>query len=164
MAALVPDFKLVADRDFLACLDGITQRLSSFQRHAAALVERKVRIDQITMIGEKPIDAHSIGIEDFFVRFQGDDDVSIGLKSLLLVPDKGGDKGRSHELVVGCSPAIKVTVLLHKLERIGRPILPLGWNNVEMSEQQDRFTGAAATKSGNEIAFAGSRFENLDVF
>src|SRR6516162_1594859 len=113
------------------------------------------------MIGEKPMDAQSIGIEDLFVRFQGDDDVPIGLKPLLPVADKGGDKGRSHELVVGCSPPIEITILLHKLERIGRPVFSLGRDNVEMSEQQDRFTGAAATKPGDEIAFAGSRFENL---
>ena len=134
MATLVSDFKLVTNRDFLACLDGITHRLSSFQPYAAALVEREFGIDQITMTGEKPIDAQFVGIKDFFVSFQGDDDVSIGLKPLVLVPDKVGDKGCSHELVVGCSPAIEITVLLHKLERISRPVLPFGWNNVEMSE------------------------------
>ena len=87
MTALVLDLKLVTDRDFLAYLNGVTYRLSSFQPHAATLVEREFGLDQITMIGEKPIDAQSVGVKDFFVSFQGDDDVSIGLISFLLVPD-----------------------------------------------------------------------------
>jgi hypothetical protein len=65
VAALVLDLKLVTDRDFLACLDGIAQRFSSFQPDAAALVERKFGINQIAMIGEKPIYPKPIGIEYF---------------------------------------------------------------------------------------------------
>ena len=74
--------------DFLAGLYGIAQRFAISQTHTAAFVQSKCGVNQIAMVLDQPLNAHTVAVENFFVGLQGQDDVAIGLEPFLFVANQ----------------------------------------------------------------------------
>src|SRR3954469_6867392 len=117
MAALVPYFQKEADRDLFRGLNAVADRLAVLQADAAAFVERELGVDQIAMVLQQPLDAEFVTIEDFLVGLKRQDDIAVGLVTLLLVADHVGDEGRRHEFVVASTASVVIAVFLDQLER-----------------------------------------------
>ena len=56
MAALIFNVELITQRDLLAGLDAVPDRLAVLQSDAAALVQCEFGIDQVAMVPEQPLD------------------------------------------------------------------------------------------------------------
>ena len=52
------------------------------------------------MILEHPLDADGVGVENFLVRFEQENNVAVGPVVFLFVADHDGYKCRGHEFVV----------------------------------------------------------------
>src|ERR1700689_361521 len=103
------------------------------------------------MIFDEPVDA-AVGAAAFFVGGEGDDDVAVGLEAFLLVLDQVGDPDGGLRFVVTGAAAVEVAVFFGEDEGIERPVFAFGFNNVGVSEEQERFflapaVGAAAAGS-----------------
>jgi hypothetical protein len=92
VAAAIFDIELIAQRDLLADLDAVPDRLAVLQSDAAALIQREFRIDQVAVILDQPLDAELIAIEDLLVGLERNNDVALRLVALVLVADQVGDK------------------------------------------------------------------------
>ena len=144
VATTIFDLELVGQRDLLAGLDAIPDRLAILQPDPAALVEREFGIDQVAVVLEQPLDAEAIAVEDFLVGLERDDDVAIGLVALVPVANEIGDKGSRHIFVVRAAARIEVAVVLGELERFDRPVVADSRNDIEMRNQEDRLARPAA--------------------
>jgi len=69
-------------------------RLAVFEFATAALVDRKLCIDQFAVVPQKPFNA--VVLAAFFIRRERDDDVALGDKSFLLQMNQRGDPDRRH--------------------------------------------------------------------
>src|SRR5262249_8922525 len=101
----------------------------------AALIQRKFSVDQVAVAFQQPLNPQGITVENLLVSLQRNDDVSIRLVPLLHVADQVRNKGRRHELVVGCAASVEIAVLLDQLERVNRPVLSSRLNHIKMREQ-----------------------------
>jgi hypothetical protein len=61
-----------------------------------------------------------------------------------------------------CAP-IEVTVLFHELKGVGRPVFATRFNDVQVSDEQDRFFLSAASKARHHVFLAIVRSEDLHV-
>src|ERR1700674_372633 len=110
VAALVFHVELIGQRNLLAGLDAVPDRLAVLESDAAALVQREFGIDQVAMVLEQPLDAEAIAVQNFLVGLERNDDIAVWLVALLLVANKIVDKGRRHVLVVAAAAGIEITV------------------------------------------------------
>jgi hypothetical protein len=101
----------VEQRDFLAGLDAIADRLAVLEADAAAFVEGEFCVNQVSVVVDEPPDAKRIGVADLLVRLQRHDDVAVGPITLLFISDEVRDERRCHEFVVGGAAAVVVAVL-----------------------------------------------------
>ncbi len=163
MSAFVGDLEPVRYADFLAGLDVVAYRLAALEADAAAFVQCEFGVDQIAVVVEEPLDAEPVSVEDFLIGLEREDDVAIGLVAFLLVADHVRDEGRRHEFVVARAAPVVIAVLLDELEGIGRPVLRLRLDDVDMGKEQERLVRAGAVQAGDEVALARRGLEHLHV-
>src|SRR5207237_938649 len=90
----------------------------------------------------------------FFVRGHCENDVATRCVTLLLHSNQGcGHDGIAVLHVAGAAP-VEEALLLDELEWIGRPVLAAGFDNVEMTNQQDRLVLARPMQTYNNVLFA----------
>ncbi len=66
--------------------------------------------------------------------------------------------------VVAGAAAVKVTVFFEELKRIDGPVFTLGFDDVNVGEQEERLALACAVIARNEIEFFGAGAIEEDVF
>ena len=75
-------FEAIISEHFFAGLDAVAQRLTISQTYAAAFVESKLSVDQITMVLDEPLDADRVAVANLLIRLECHNDVAIGLEPL----------------------------------------------------------------------------------
>src|SRR2546430_10642869 len=134
----------VCSSDLYAHAEG----LAIAQGAAAALVDRKFRVDQVAVLLDQDARADVRRIDQLLVGREREDDVAVRLEALLDVFDKVGDEDRHHRLVVDGAAAAEEALHFLPLERVAIPVLALGLDHVEVAEQEDRLhhSGAATAR------------------
>src|SRR5260221_14513456 len=62
VAALIFHFELITQRNFLASLDAVPDRLAVLQSDAAALVQCEFGINQVAVVLEQPLDSQAVTV------------------------------------------------------------------------------------------------------
>jgi hypothetical protein len=155
--ARVPGLEPEAHRDLLGRLHAEQDRRAGpGHLRAAALVEGVLRLDQRPLVLEQP--PHPVpprATAQLLVRGQGQDQVAVRHVAVPAVADQVGHEDGGHRLVVHRAASVEVAALLHHLERIALPVLPLGLHHVQVREQQDRLARPAALEPGHQVALPG---------
>src|SRR5271157_240699 len=133
MAAFVAHFEAEIQNVLFAYLQVVRDLFALRFFAPAALVERQVRLDQIAMVFQKPIDS-VVRAASFFVGGESDNDVAVGLESFFFVLDEVGDPDSSLRLVVTGAAPVKEAVLLDELKRVSAPVFALGFNDIDVGE------------------------------
>ena len=137
MAARISRSELKVGIQFLSRVHNDVERFAMLSGHAAAIgIEHKVAVDQVAMILQQPINA--VRCAAFFVCRKGENDVAIGLKPSLLQADESGHRNGVAVFHVLRASSIEIAVLLDKLKRIRGPVLTAGFDDIQMSNGQDR--------------------------
>ena len=140
----------------LARLDLVGQVLALPHVAAAAFVDRELGVDQILVVLHQPVDA--VEGAAFLVGRERQNQIAIGREAFLLQANQVGDELRRHRLVVARAAAVEEAVLLEERERIERPVLALGLDDVEMREQQQRLAArAGAARARDQVALLRDR-------
>ena len=116
------------------------------------------------MIFQEPARTVVRRVRQLFIRRQRKDDVALWLEALLAVLNQVGDEACRHRLIVRGTAATEKPIDLLQYKRIKRPVLALGFNHVDMRDQQDRFLCAGAAQAHDHVALARTGRKNLDVF
>src|SRR5882724_9625180 len=164
VAAFVVDLEAVVDHVFFADLYVVGDFFAIQGLAPAAFVQRILRINQVTVILEQPVDS-AVGAAALFVGGEGHDDVAIGFKTFLFVADQVGDPDGGLGFVVAGAAAVEVAVFLDELERVHIPVFALGLDDVGVGEEQDGFVGAGAVIADDQVALLGNcaAYENVGV-
>ena len=104
------------------------------------------------MIPEQPGDA-IVRATALFICGERDDDVAIGLETLLLVLDQVGDPDSRLGLVVSGAAAIEETIALIQLEGIHAPVFSLGFDNINVGQQENRLECSSDVITDDQIGF-----------
>jgi hypothetical protein len=89
----------------------------------------------------------------FLVGRERNDDVAIRSKALLAQANEIGDVDCRFVLVVRRPAAVVIAVLFNERERVEIPVRRIGFDDVDMGEEQQRLAaGVAAAKARDEIS------------
>src|ERR1039457_729223 len=113
------------------------------------------------MLFEEPIDA--VGGAAFLIGGKGEDKIARGLEFLALHAEEGSDEDGVVALHVGGAASVEVAVLLEEDEGVEWPVGAAGFDDVEVSEEEDGARGAGAVQADHEIALAGDGGEDVDI-
>ena len=146
----------------LGSLNIVRDTLAVHHLAFAAFIEAEFGIDQFAMILEQPVDA-VVRPAAFFVGGERHDDVAIGFVALALVANQiGNPDGRLRFVVCGAA-AVVVAVLFGERERIQAPVFALGFDDIGVRQQQNRFELAGSVIAHNQIGLGGDRAADEDV-
>jgi hypothetical protein len=112
---------------------------------------------------DQPVDA--VEGAAFLVGRERQDHIAIGREPFLLEADEICDELGGHRLVVARAAAVEEAVLLEERERVERPVFALGFDDVEMRQQENRLAAraGASAPSQDEVALLRVRSEHLDI-
>src|SRR5947209_190560 len=152
--ALVLHLQREVARHLLGGLHAVEEGTPATLAPAAALVDAELGVQEVAVVRDEP--GRAVEVAALLVRRQRDDDVAVWAEALLLVAYEVGDEDRGHRLVVNRAAPVEVAVALRELERIevGRPVLPLRLDHVEVRQQEDGPTRARAAQPRDDVAFA----------
>src|SRR5207247_1657114 len=83
----------------------------------------------------------------FLVSRERQDHIAIGREPFLLQADEIRDELGGHRLVVARAAAVEEAVLLEERERVERPVFALGFDDVEMRQQENRLSARFAPEA-----------------
>ena len=162
MPARISGDELVVGVQLLGCVHHQGKRLTIVQLDfSAIMIEYELRVDQIAMVLQQPV--HSIRLAAFLISSQGQNDVAIRNEALLFHANQRRDHDGVATFHVLGAAAIKVAVLLDKLEWVRSPVLAPGFDHVEMSNQQHRLVLARTVQARNYVFLAIIRAKNMDI-
>src|SRR3954465_6541584 len=104
------------------------------QPAAAALVEREGRVYQCSVMFDEVPDAVVL-IRGLLAACESELDAALRRVAFLLEADHRVHEDRRHGLVVRRTARVKVAALFDEREGIAAPVLPLGFDHVEMRQQ-----------------------------
>ena len=113
------------------------------------------------MLVDEPID--TVGGAAFLVGGQGEDEIARGLELFALHAQEGGDEGGVVALHVGGAATVEVAVLFAEDEGVEGPVGAAGFDDVEVSQEEDRAPGSRPEQADHEIALADDGGEDLYV-
>src|ERR1039457_4721643 len=113
------------------------------------------------MLFEEPIDA--VGGAAFLIGGKGEDKIARGLEFLALHAEEGSDEDGVVALHVGGAASVEVAVLLEEDEGVEGPVGTEGFDDVEVSEEEDGARGAGTVQADHEVALAGDGGEDVDI-
>ncbi len=162
MAALVAGFELKAEIHLLRRLDLKADGLAVLDYAASAVgVEGEVRVHEVAVLPHQPGDAAARGL---LVGRQDHDEVPVGNEALLPVADEHRDQRRDTRLVVAGAAAVVVAVLLLEDERVERPVLLAGLDDVHVRHHQDRLEPRRPSAvPGDQALVPGLVAQDVDV-
>ncbi len=135
MTSLVGHCQLIVRISLFGDVDFEIQRLAVGFHHARAVViDDVLGIDQRAAIADQPVDA--VIRSAFLIRRQREDEVAIEMRILLLQANHRRHHDRIAGLHVLGAATVEISILLDELERIGRPVLPTGFHDVEVPDEQ----------------------------
>src|SRR3954471_10893215 len=161
MAAGVGHLEVKILIDLLARLHLVGEVLAFAQVAAAAFVDRELGVEQVLVVLDQPLGA--VELAAFLVGGQHQNQIAVRCYPLLLQADQVGDELRCHRLVVAGAAAVEEAVLLDEGERIHRPVLALGFDDVEVGEEEERPVRAGAAEAEDQVALARIRSDDLHV-
>ena len=135
------------------------------EQPARAFVQREFGVDPVLVGLHEPVCAVE-GCRRLFAAGEGEFDVVAGAEALLLVSDHGVREAGRHRLVVGDAASVEVAAFLDQGEGIPGPVLTLGFDHVDMGEEQDALRlRVAAVQHGDQSALLGviGACEDMDV-
>ena len=161
VSAVVGDFQLETEVDLFGGLHGHVDGLAVLDVAAAGIgIDAELGVDEVAMLFDEPIDA--VGRAAFLVGGEGEDEIAGGLEVFALHAQEGSDEGGVVALHVGGAAAVEVAALLAEDEGVEGPIGAAGFDDVEVSEEEDGTRGAGAAEADHEVAFAGDGGEYVD--
>ena len=107
---------------------------------------------RVAVIFDEPIDP--VEIAAFFVGGERENQIAVGLVVLFLHANELGDEDGVAFLHVVGAATVEVAVLFDELKRIGGPVFAAGFDDVEMSDEEDRFALAGAMDARDKIFLA----------
>ena len=154
VAALVFDFEREVARHLLGGLHAVEEGPSAALAPAAALVDAELGVHQFAVVRDEP--RRAVETAALLVRRQRDDDVAVWAEALLPVAYEVGDEDGGHRLVVNRAAPVVVAVALRELEgvEVGRPVLTLRLDHVEVREKKYGAARARAAQARDDVAFA----------
>src|SRR6185437_5929236 len=139
VAAGVGDFEAIVLRGLLTGLDLESDPVPLVVQLApGTLIESELRIDELALMLAEPLRSVE-GAAGFLTAREGELQGAARLEVLLFEANQRIDPDRRLGLVVDGAARVKVTVLLDELERIAGPVLALRFDDIDVSEQQNRF-------------------------
>src|SRR5947209_1753046 len=132
MPAGIDDLECKVGKGLLRGADLHCDGLSIAAVHTARVyVQGEFGVDQIAMILKKPPD--SVGGSSFFIGGEGDNQIAGGPVAFLAESDQRRDEKCIALFDVLCAAAVKKSILLDELERIGGPVLAARFDDVEVA-------------------------------
>ena len=104
------------------------------------------------MILEKPVDS-VVRAAALLICRKRHNNVTVGLESFLLVLNQVCNPDSGLRLVIASSTTVEIAVLFGELKRIDRPVLALGFDNINVGKKQKRFTSTGPVITDDEIGF-----------
>ena len=158
----IRDRELKVGIELLGGIDFHHERLAFESDHAAAIgVEDEVGVDEFALVLQKPI--HAVGLAAFFVRGEGEDNVTVRDVTFLLKADeRGAHDGVAVFHVLGAT-AVEVSVFLNELKGIGGPVFAAGLDHVEVTDKQDGLVLSGAVQARDHVLLAVVGANDLDV-
>src|SRR5581483_2519026 len=122
------------------------------QKVATIRVQAVFSVDQIAMLLKQPL--HAVGAALFLIRGEREDDVAIGLVALLTPANHVGEENGGAIFDVVGAAAVEEAVFFDHLKRVGGPIGAGGFDDIEMSEQQERLALAGSVNARDQVFLA----------
>ncbi len=114
------------------------------------------------MVLQQPINA-VVRSTAFLIGCERDDDVTVGFEALSFVPNQVGNPDRGLCFVVGRASAVEVAVLLHEYEGIHAPAFALGFDHIDVSQQQNGLLRSGAVIPDNKVCLLWDRAAEKDI-
>ena len=154
MPALVAHFEAQIEIPLLGGLYLVRDTLAINQNSSAAFIETVLGVDQFAVILEEPRDA-VVWAAAFLVGCERNDDIAIRFVTLAPVADEVGDPDGCLRFVVAGAAAVEVAVLFGEGEGVKAPVFPLGFDDVDVREQENWLQLAGAVIADDEIGLGG---------
>lgn len=162
MAAAVCHFETETQIDLLAGLQLVEHALAFFDLAAASVgIQAIDRINQVAVVSHQPI--HSVEAASFFISREGNDDIPVRLKTLLLHANEVGYQESVSGLDVVGAAAVKIPVQLGEFKGIESPVLASCLNYVQVREQQNGLAHAGPAQARDQVSLARIRAQHLHV-
>src|SRR5262245_53410559 len=136
----------------LARLHLVDQVLAFAHLTRSAFVQRELRVDELAAVLDQPVDA--VEAAAFFVRREGENEIAVRSKALLLQANQIRRDDRRHRFVVARAAAVEESVLLEEDERIERPVLAPRLDDVEVREEEEWLARAGPAIARDQIVLA----------
>src|SRR5215212_5256889 len=137
MAAGIPNPEEIGLEGLFGRLQTKAERLTVARESAAARVgvERELGFRPLAPFGRAELRALALSL---LVAGEKEHYVAVGLEPLGAQFHKGDHRRDQPALIVPASAAVEVAVFLDQLERVGRPVARQGFDDVHVSEDEDR--------------------------
>lgn len=113
------------------------------------------------MVSHQPI--HSVEAASFFISREGNDDIPVRLKTLLLHANEVGYQESISGLDVVGAAAVKITIQFGEFKGIESPVLASCLNYVQVREQQNGLAHAGPAQARDQVSLARIRAQHLHV-
>src|SRR2546430_1292824 len=107
------------------------------------------------MIFDQPVNAVEWATA-FLVCGKGHDNVAIGAKAFFFILNEIRNPDGGLGFIVAGAAAIKVAILFSKLEWVEAPVFSVGFDNIDVREEENRLALVGTVEANDEVFFFGA--------
>jgi hypothetical protein len=162
MPAGIDDLEFEAQEDLLRRIHHQCDRLVVLQESTAAVgIDAIFGIDQVAMLRHEPVDA--VCRTTLFVGGQSQDQVARRTEIPLLHAQECGHQHSVVALGVLGAASVEESALLDEFERVDTPVAAQRFDDVQVSDKEDRFRRTCTAQAHYDISFSRLRPQHLHI-